>query len=350
MHGGDIYSTKITYDFSVNTNPLGMPKEVRDFLKSDEAIFYAQVYPEEGSRTLRRSLSEKWDVTAEQVVSGNGVSELLHALFGANKPGKVLLANPCFTEYEKIAKLYGHQIISYDTKKESGYQVQEDILSLIEKEKPEIIMLCNPGNPIGNMIPKQILDDIVKLAEDNKMTLAIDECFLPFVCKDALSAICQYRDSFEKGRLIVFRSFTKIYAMAGLRVGYMVSSDIKLARDIKEKLPTWNVSSIAQQAAMLALSCDAYVDETRKAIAFLRYELQTALEELGLSVIGGVANYITFLAPKGLKDFLLKQGILIRECDDYKGLACDNKMSYYRIAVSSPEMQIRLVDALSEVD
>jgi threonine-phosphate decarboxylase len=352
-HGGEIYGQAITYDFSVNVNPLGMPKCVQAFLTSEQAIYYAGIYPQNGNEQLAEAISQKNGIKKEHIVCGNGASELIYALFAALPPQKVLLCAPGFSAYEQAAALYGWEIIYYDTKEEFQFQIKEDIVDLIKESKPELIVLCNPANPVGNCIKPDLLEEIVDNICSRGTKLLIDECFLDFLDSGRGRSAQRYFDKVNNtahATIMILKAFTKIYAMAGLRLGYLFASDNRIADSIRYRLPEWNVSTIAQQAGMLALADDNYLEQTRDFIKKERFYLEKKLRELALTVYDGEANFILWKARSGLKEILLEQGILIRDCSNYRGLAnVKDGQTYYRTAIRSPEENEKLFQALHQM-
>lgn len=348
-HGGEIYGQKVAYDFSVNVNPLGLPPKVQQFLKSEQVLYYAGVYPQNGNELLTEAIAKKERVDSSCIVCGNGASELVYAAFSAFGCGKVLLCIPSFSEYEQAARAYGWDMIFYETKEENGFQITEDILELLKKSKPELIVLCNPSNPVGNCVESGLLEKIVECAVRQGSRLLIDECFLDFVSNEKVQSAKMYFEKLanKNSAVLVLKAFTKLYAMPGLRLGYILSSDQRASDAIRAKLPEWNVSSIAQQSGIIALSDDDYVKRT---VGFLREErknVKEAFGRLGIKSYQSEANYIMWRGPLGLKEQLLKKQILIRDCSNYRGLAVtDRQQAFYRTAIRTSRENDILMDAL----
>ena len=145
--------------------------------------------------------------------------------------------------------------------------------------------------------------------------------------------------------LLILKSFTKLYAMAGVRLGYCLSSDPALLEAMASAGPPWSVSSLAQAAGLAALEETDYVQQVRTLIRTERPRLIAALENLGLQVIPGEANYLLFQCGTPLAAALEQKGILLRECGNYRGL----DETWYRAAVRTHEENQRLIQALREV-
>ena len=172
--------------------------------------------------------------------------------------------------------------------------------------------------------------------------LVVDECFLDFLPEsEALSA----KKLLASPHLIILKAFTKLYGMAGVRLGYCLCSNTALLDKMQAAGQPWAVSSLAQTAGLAALDETAYVARVQALIAQQRPVLRDGLRALGLRVLDGSANYLLFQAPETLGDVLRQRGIVLRSCGNYPGL----DGSWYRTAVrTAPENQ-QLLKALQEV-
>ncbi|MDE5966920.1 MAG: aminotransferase class I/II-fold pyridoxal phosphate-dependent enzyme [Lachnospiraceae bacterium] len=320
-HGGDIYSREIIYDFSASINPLGLPDGVRQALTEGMAQY--EKYPDPRCRALVQAISDEENVPEEYVVCGNGASELLYKLLQVKRPKRVLLASPCFVEYEKAVIECGADVCYYERKQEQQLRLDEGILSYIsdrKKNRVDMVILCSPNNPNGDVIAPGLMSQIINRCIEYGITLVIDQCFIGFVDMDVYP---QYDN------IIVLKAFTKLYAMAGLRLGYMLSSDTEMNQKIWQTGQCWSVSVPAQLAGLAALKEKSYVEQTRKVIRKERMWLAEMLSEIGLKVYPSEANFLLVYSQLALADALEKKGIAIRDCSNFKELG----EGYYRIAV-----------------
>lgn len=324
FHGGDIYRNNVIYDFSVNTNPLGMPK--KSVLSAKRAIELSQHYPDHCCAELCEALADKDGVKRESVIAGNGATQLIHLICRCLNVKNTLAPAPCFSEYERAVNIEGGKMRYYALREENGFKSEEAFTDAIDIET-DIVFICNPNNPTGNIYERDYIERIVKRCIETDTYLCIDECFLPF-CREE-DRLSFKRDIYSYPNIIVLRAFTKIYAMAGLRLGYMLSSDIELTERIRENMPLWSVSLPAQLAGVEALKDDKYTEDTLKLIYSERKYLIDELERLAYKVYESSANFILFRADDNLYDYMLKNGILIRSCADFEGLG----KGFYRIAV-----------------
>ncbi len=338
-HGGDIYGNPgILLDASVNTNPLGMPPEVRQALLSRMEEW--GLYPDAECRALRAAIAEKEGVPADWILCGNGAADLIYRLCYALRPRTALVCAPGFSEYERALKQVDARVSHHTLKAEEGFALTEEIERKIVPGL-DLLFLCNPNNPTGRLIPEALLARILKRARGTGTVVVIDECFLGFAgeglsCKRHLRAM---------PALVILAAMTKMYALAGLRLGYLLCSNPKLLQKTKDAAQSWSVSTPAQIAGAAALSSAGWEENTRALIARERAFLMERLQELGAEVFPSEANYILFRAKKPLYAPLLEAGILIRSCVNFRGLDA----SYERIAVKTRDDNLRLIGAMKEI-
>ena len=342
QHGGDIYTNKYRLDFSANLNPLGMPERVKQ--AATEGVAASGAYPDVLCRELRRKLAEKEGISPQQIVFGNGAAELIFLIAQSERPKRALLVSPGFAEYEQALSAVGCSITFYDLKQEYGFALQEDYLDFLQDE-PDMIFLCNPNNPTGVTIPSDLLRRILHICYEHHIRVVLDLCFAEFLDHpkeaDIVEQLSKYPD------LFLLKAFTKTYAMPGLRLGYAVSGDMDLLDRIRNLTQPWNISLPAQMAGVAALGESQYVEEARRLIIQQRSWLFEELSDLGCKVYDSKANYIFFQGPEGLAKKCLEQGILIRDCCNYRGLS--GKGTYYRVAVRLEEENRELVRVLTEI-
>lgn len=330
IHGGDIYRSQIALDFSVNVNPLGAPPEVLRDIK--ENVSKIESYPDVECETLKKYLSEYEQVPYEWVICGNGAAELFYASVLALKPKKALLCTPGFAEYERCLSMVKAKITYYECRKEHEFRIQPDILDALDP-KLNMIFLCNPNNPTGQMIDEDLLEQIIEKCKEQKITIVMDECFIDFVDQANEYSVKKKVETYD--HIILVKTLTKIFAMPGLRVGYVICSNLKLLEKMKNVMQPWNVSVLAQIGAVSALRHHKKnLSGLHDLIRNERYYLSWSLKQLGYEVFESKVNYILFHDPnealeEDLYEEALKDGILIRDCSNFKGL----QKGYYRIAV-----------------
>lgn len=348
QHGGDIYSEEIQnqmtkegrkfLDFSANINPLGMPLGVRRAIT--EALDKAEHYPDPECRKLKKALAEYHGTAIDTLICGNGGADLIYRLVYAVNPGHALLTAPTFLEYEEALKQVGTKVHLYEMP--TDYRVRDDIKKQMTEEI-DIMFLCNPNNPTGILVEQELLLEILEQAAEKQILLVLDECFLDFTGQEERSLI---QKTTEYKHLFILKSFTKMYAMPGIRLGYGVCGDGALLRKMEAAGQCWGVSVLASEAGIAALGEGEYKE---KAITLVREErayLKKEMEILGMTVWDGQADYLFFRTDgiRDLYDRLLPEGIMIRRCSNYRGL----DETCYRVAVKDHEANGRLIEALKK--
>lgn len=330
-HGGDVYRNPIEYDFSINVNPLGMP--LASIQAAHEGIVLTGRYPDYRAEQLCRAIAKAQNIPADRIIPGNGAAELLYAL-GQTIPGKALAIAPTFTGYAEAVAAGGGEM-SYAGNDQELIEKLDDSIRLV--------FLCNPNNPTGTLFTREQILRVLAKAEAMQAYVCVDECFLPFLEEEASYSMLPYLA--KHPRLLVLRAFTKIYCMAGLRLGYLACGDTELQSRIRAKLQPWNTSIPAQMAGIAALSDTEYLAKTRENLQAERAYLVPRLRELVAEVYDGYGNFLLFRDEPDLKERMLEVGVLIRACGDFEGL--DD--TYFRIGIRSHSENQEFIRRLARV-
>jgi histidinol-phosphate aminotransferase len=344
IHGGIDYEElkglgilpEVVLDFSVSINPFGPPPGIRKALISPSI----QHYPDPEAIELRQALAEKLNISTGKLIVGSGSTELIRLVAAAYfEPGDlVVIPQPTYGEYEIACQLANAKIMKQPVLKEPDFHLDVcEITKLLRKHKPKAVFLCNPNNPTGQYMSRDEVAQIMSSAPESLIVL--DEAYIAFT-ENAWASV----DLIDHGNLVILRSMTKDYALAGLRLGYAMSAEPTISI-LKRVRPPWNVNTIAQKAGIVALNADKYLEEcnskTRQAKNFLLKELEC----LGLSPLPSQTNF--FLVRVGnattFRQALLKKGLLVRDCTSF-GLP-----QYIRLAPRSlPECR-KLIEAIKDM-
>lgn len=332
-HGGDIFEREIVYDFSANLNPLGMPENVKNALQ--KSISEWEKYPDPFCRSLVKKLSERENFPPENIVCGNGAADVIFRIVQTVKPQKAVVCAPSFSEYSKALTQSGSEISAYFLSEKSGFALDERILEMLD-ESVQMLILSTPNNPTGRTIDGELLHRICEKCEANDIVFLCDECFIDFTENAA------HAEQFMNPNVVVLKAFTKIYAMAGLRLGYALFGDAELAEKVRRNGQFWSVSAPAQTAGEAALDEKYYLEKTLELEKAEREFLTENLRNFGFKVYPSEANFILFYTKLPLDEMLLSEKILIRNCANFDGL----EQGYFRIAVRSHEENFALVSAI----
>jgi threonine-phosphate decarboxylase len=253
------------------------------------------------------------------------------------------LLAPGFAEYELALRSVGCDIDFHYLSPENDFVLTDSLLDEI-RDDIDIIFLCNPNNPTAQLIEQELLLRILARCREMGVLLVLDECFNGFLDDPDARSLRPFLT--ENPNLVILGAFTKLYGMAGLRLGYCLNSDLGLIEALERAGQPWCVSSVASAAGIAVLDDSEYLESSLKLIGEERVFLTEGLERCGIRVIGSAANYIFFRSPlPELGQLCREKGFLIRDCSNYRGLGD----GYYRIAVRTHDENLRLLDALSQI-
>ena len=326
MHGGDVYRNHVEIDFSININPLGIPESVKTALH--KAVEMCNRYPDMEAEKLRRAVANFLAVPEEYLLFGNGASELFMAIVHGVRPKKIVIPVPSFYGYEYAADSVDSEIIFYEMKEENNFCMTEEIDKILT-EDVDLIFLANPNNPVGNLLSKESLKGLLQHCENRGIYVVLDECFIEF-CGERFSMISEIE---EFSHLILVRAFTKIFAIPGVRLGYLVCKSKQVLAKIAGQLPEWNLSCFAQEAGCICAKQSEFIMKTEIFIKKEREFMEKELVRRGFRIFPSMANFILIHSEENLYERLLEKGILIRDCSNFRGLG----KGFYRIAVKRRE-------------
>ncbi|AIF85148.1 PLP-dependent enzyme, histidinol-phosphate/aromatic aminotransferase or cobyric acid decarboxylase [Candidatus Nitrososphaera evergladensis SR1] len=342
-HGG-VYSIadhkKVRLDFSSSVNPLGAPARAVRAIER-QAGRLAPVYPDPECRDLKKSLSRYLDVDAAQIAVGNGAAEIIYWFAQAFAKKRVVIPAPTFCEYELASEKAGAEVTFVPLSSDFALDAEAVIKSA---KGADAVFMCNPNNPTGLLAT----DAVRKVIEgvDPSTKILLDECFIELVDKPKANTLVNMVRDCEN--LVVLRSLTKSFGMAGLRLGYSVSS-LALVQAMQARKTPWNVNGLAQAAGIAALADGSHVARARALVArerrFLHDRIKSKTEFVPLK---SDANYFLIQLPEGsnsteFRDRLLKKtGVLVRDCSTFTGM--DGR--HIRVAVKTHRENVALVQAL----
>lgn len=346
-HGGSSQSLGIAceggasdlIDFSVNVNPAGpSPRAVAAACK---ALSRIDAYPDRESLALVRALGRAQGIPEDTIVCGAGASDIIWRLAAAVRPKRIVVCAPTFSEYAEAASYYGACVQEFPLSEADDFDVPASFARAIEGPG-DMAYLCNPNNPTGRLVDPRVIDAAACRCEQVGALLVVDECFLGFA-PDARERSVAARAACSH-HVAVLSAFTKLYGMAGLRLGYLISGNAQLIEGIRRAGQAWPVSSVAEAAGIAALEDVEYVSRTRDVLAGERAWLSHELSSLGLSVVPSDANFLLVRTPaKDIPERLYKQGVLVRTCDSFSILS----RFWCRVAVRTHKENARLAMAFS---
>ncbi|HHW41750.1 MAG TPA: threonine-phosphate decarboxylase [Syntrophomonadaceae bacterium] len=350
-HGGDLSALAERYglkpgdfiDFSVNVNPLGPPPGLSRVFA--EGLRLAAVYPDPYCEGLQEAAAGFLGVSPDQVVFANGAIELIYLVMQALRPKTVLIPGPTFREYEIAARIWQARIRHFRLSPRKNFV--PGLAQLIRAARgADLVFLCNPNNPTGNLIPAEVLQPFLRFCAGEGIFVVLDESFLFF--HPRREELTCTRQAERNRNLLVLHSLTKFYAIPGLRVGCGVGHPDTIAF-LSGYLPPWRVNGIAQAAVAAALGQTEYAAQTRSFVKAERELLAAALRRIpGITVFPSEANYLLLrlegaVTASLLADRLGRRGIVIRNCSNFAFL--DER--YVRVAVRDRENNNKLLEELA---
>ncbi|MDK2792412.1 MAG: threonine-phosphate decarboxylase [Deferribacteres bacterium] len=325
-HGGNISEFEdIKYDFSTNISPYGMHDKLKSYLVGHIDEF--ERYPDIESRRLKKKLSSFFDISSDNFLVLNGSIEGIYLVAELFKSAKTAILIPTFIEYEKAAERFGHKLQFINR--------LEDITDDVT-----LIFLCNPNNPDGKIYEREEI--IFYLNRYKNTFFVIDETYEDFILKDI--SLVKYVDKYKN--LLVLRSFTKTFALPGLRLGYLAANE-KTAKQIYGLQITWSVNSLALLAGEFIVDNYEYLKPPVERIINESRWLQGEIANIkGVEVYFSELNF--FLCKSNVTSSILKRflaenySILIRDASNFRGLS-DN---YFRVAAQKRDKNLILLEGL----
>ncbi|MDR1270993.1 MAG: aminotransferase class I/II-fold pyridoxal phosphate-dependent enzyme, partial [Planctomycetaceae bacterium] len=269
QHGGNVRfeSDGANFlDLSANFNPLGFPEGVEEAIKNE--ISFCQQYPDNNSRRLRECIADFEGVKSEWIFCGNGSSDIIFRLPLCVKPEKALTWIPTFSDYERSLKSYGTKIVYHKLEENQNFECDENIVIKTEKERVDLIFLCNPNNPTGILTERKIIENLLRNCRNRKTLVVVDECFIDFTEQAKEVTVKSLLPEFDN--LIILKAFTKFFALPGIRLGYAICNNKKLIDKLYFHGADWTVSNLAHAAGIAALkNAETYL---KKTVLFVKQE------------------------------------------------------------------------------
>lgn len=329
-------------DFSANINPLGMPQRSKERIINN--LNCIEHYPDVDYRHLHGALAKANNCDVENVIAGNGATELIYAIVRYINPKKAMLLTPGFAEYRQALLQHGCEIIDYEMKEIDNFQPDAHLFKALSQNLPDCLFIATPNNPTGLMPDTDFLHALTLHCQQYNIALIVDEAFIDFLPEgSSLAPLLSHNTS-----LYLLRSLTKFFALPGLRLGYLLSGNKPAISYMKNNREPWTINALAALVGEHLLSDEQYIQRSHHEIAVQRDFLFGQLQQFPqLKLWQPSANYIFMRCdqPIELQAALLQHRILIRHCENYPGL--DKR--YYRIAVRGQTENQCLISALETI-
>jgi len=349
-HGGNVEEVSRIFnieknsivDFSSNVNPFNLPNNISDVICAN--IRNISRYPDSDCMELKETLGKYLNISTENIVMGNGSADIIYRAVYTHRPSSGLVFSPTFGEYEKALSSIEATIDYLELKERDGFKLPvEEVADRASKR--DMVFLCNPNNPTGTSIPPKDLKYLAEKLCGRKTILVLDEAFIDLTKEHSIISIAVKRKN-----ILVLRSMTKFFGLAGLRLGYAVGSK-EIVKQIQNSGQPWPVNIFAQVAGQIILKNTKFKNNSRRKLLQERDFLYRKLCRIkNIKPFPSAANFILVkieghLSAAQLQSQLLKSGLLIRDCSNFRGL----NSKYIRIAVRKRKDNLRLIDELEKI-
>lgn len=337
--------------FGANVNPLGVSPKMRK--KLTESIDVITSYPDPDYRELREHIAAYTGCLPEQILVGNGCTELISLFIQLLDPKDqtALIVSPTYSEYEREVRLAGGSVSYYALKEADDFQLDTEEFCRILASGPRLCILCNPNNPTSTAVEPDTMRRVLSCCRSHGVFLIVDETYAEFA-PDGVS-VSSVELLKEYDNFVILRGISKFFAAPGLRLGYAMTSRLSLLAQVKERQNPWTLNSLADAAGALMFSDTDYINETRRLISSERERIyQELLTWKQIKVYKPYANFILVrILKKGVTScdvfvHAIKKGLMLRDCSSFPGLEDE---TFFRFCFMMPEKNDALLDCLREI-
>ena len=328
-------------DFSENVHPFGAPSFLAD--RWPDLLDLVGSYPDPDGEPFRTAASRFHGVAENEVAAGNGAAEIFTWLARRYRSQRVVLIEPAFSEYRQTLEAENVGIKALQLVPENGWQLTiQDVRNIIPG--CAALYICNPHNPTGTLLNTDTLQEIAQICLENDCELVIDEAFIDFIGEEA--SFMPFLPAFPN--VILVRSMTKMYAIPGLRLGYVVSTAEKIGQ-LKQGAAHWNVNALSAVIGADCLGEADYRSMVINAASEERMKMQQFLVSNNCRSTDSAVNFLSFQLPDPIRSAvfftdLLKAGIVLRHTESFRGM----NGKWFRIGMKSTENMVKLREAMKE--
>jgi len=357
FHGSDLEKIEKIYhikkeniiSFSANVNPLGLSPKLCDAFKDHLEVITS--YPDREYTELRKTIGAYCHTDFENIIVGNGSTELISAVIRQKEFKNACLISPTYSEYEREIILNGGACFYYELKPENNFELHtEKLFSMLTEKKINLLILCNPNNPTSTALKSNTLISILDFCQKNDIFVMIDETYIEFTKEYDIITAVPYLCRFDN--FIILRGISKFFAAPGLRLGYGLTGNKLLIEKINETKNPWTINSLAEYAGRVLFTDEAYIRQTKELIFSERKRVCDILRSIpGLKVYEPTANFVLVRIEKEnrdadiLFDTAIRRSLMIRNCSTFQGL--DNH--FFRLCFMNPSDNDQLLTCIREV-
>ncbi|MCI9144433.1 MAG: aminotransferase class I/II-fold pyridoxal phosphate-dependent enzyme [Lachnospiraceae bacterium] len=328
-------------------NPLGISPLLRETLSNH--IDAISSYPDREYRSLRKCIADYTDTDYENIIMGNGSTELISLLIQIQHPRKALIIGPTYSEYEREIALGGGTCLYYPLQEELDFVLDVEHFTAQLNESIDLLVICNPNNPTSGAIPRARMRKILDVCKQNDIFVMVDETYVEFA--DNYEELTSIPLTAFYNNIVILRGTSKFFAAPGLRLGYAVTGNRDFIKAINTRKNPWTINSLAVIAGEIMFRDTDYIQKTRNLISAERnrvYNLFLADRRFKTYPPSGNFMLVRLLSDTltsgDLFDRAIRKKMMIRDCSTFPFL--DNK--YIRFCFMSREMNDKLIECLME--
>lgn len=356
FHGSDLETIEKVYgikkesiiSFSANVNPLGISPKLKSTLS--ERIDAIMSYPDRDYTELRKQIAQYVQTDLENIIVGNGSTELISLFIQIKHPKKALIIGPTYSEYEREISLGGGVTHYYRLEEENNFILDFHKLETELTNDTDLLVICNPNNPTSTTISRKEMRRILDICKQKGIFVMVDETYVEFASdiREITSApLTGYYNN-----IIILRGISKFFAAPGLRLGYAICGNTDLIKEINQRKNPWTINSLAAIAGEIMFSDEEYIKNTRTLIANERSRVCKILDNcINVRYYNPTANFILIKILKeevtsmDLFEAAIREGLMIRDCSTFPFL--NNK--FIRFCFMNPDQNDALLKVILEL-
>lgn len=355
FHGSDLETIEKIYgikkedivSFSANVNPLGISPKLKSTLA--ERIDAIMSYPDREYTNLRKRIAEYVRTDLENIIVGNGSTELISLFIQIKRPKKALIIGPTYSEYEREISLGGGAARYYRLEEENDFALDIQKLETELTKDVDLLVICNPNNPTSTAIARTDMRKILDICKQKGIFVMVDETYVEFA--EDVQKITSVPLTGYYNNIIILRGISKFFAAPGLRLGYAICGNTDLLKEINQRKNPWTINSLAAIAGEIMFSDEQYIKDTRNLIAGERSRICGILSTCkNLHYYEPTANFILVKILKeevtsmDLFEAAIRKGLMLRDCSTFPFL--NNK--FIRFCFMKPEFNDALLNVILE--
>lgn len=356
FHGSDMEKIESIYhikkediiSFSANVNPLGISFSLKNTLS--ENLDAITTYPDREYKGLRTCIANYTDSQIENIIVGNGSTELISLFIQTQHPKKAMILGPTYSEYEREVSLEDGTVNYYPLKEKDGFALDTEDFCRHLNDSLDLLILCNPNNPTSTAINRSQMRQILDACLQYGIFVMVDETYAEFTPKEERVTSIPLTNNYNN--LIILRGTSKFFAAPGLRLGYAITGNQDVCKAINTRKNPWTINSLAEIAGRLMFQDQEYIAQTSRLITSERDRLFGELSSWDtVKVYRPSANFILMQILKDevtsgqLFDHCIRKGLMIRDCSTFPFLSD----KFVRFCMMKPEQNDRLMNAFKEL-